>query len=93
MHTHVTKDRKIAIHHNADWSGEVHVIAFSSGLESPGREVRLPGPAVLGGDYERPASCPLTERELRRATALAMYAWVRSEAAEAIEEIDAPEEL
>lgn len=99
MHTHSTRDNRITIHHNSDWSGEVFIDAYDQddvserarriGRIEP-RTAKLPGSAILSGDYERPADCPVTERELRRATALAMYLRVTGKAIAALEQINAP---
>ena len=93
MNTLTIKDGSITIHHNTDWSGDAIIIASGkrdgSGITTT-REIALRGSVFLSGNYDRQRDCPLTERELRRATALAMYAWVTSKAIEAIEQIDAP---
>lgn len=75
MHSCSTPDRQVTIHFNSDFSGDVYVDAIR--LDDRGRAetftVQLPGRAVLCGDYDPPSPCPLTERELRKATALAVY--------------------
>lgn len=102
MHTHSTRDERITIHHNSDWSGEVFVDAYDpSSMDDRRRRqntirprtITLQGSAVLSGDYERPSDCPLTERELRRATALAMWLRTYQESIAAVEQVRKPEGL
>jgi hypothetical protein len=72
MITHRTEDGEITIHHNGDWSGEVEISVAAPNTDEY-RRVTIPGTRVLCGDYDPPVDCPVTERELRRATALAVY--------------------
>jgi len=48
------------------------------------------GELLLSGDFERPTDCLLTEREVRRAVALAMYCYVTDHITAAVERCPAP---
>lgn len=97
LHTLMTNDGKIRIHHNPDWSGDVEIVAATSVrmdeirtiLDTP-RKTKISGVSLLTGDYEPPVGCQLTERELRRATAVAMYVYVTTEAVDKIKGITVP---
>lgn len=95
--THMTNDGKIQICRAPDWSGDVEIVAANNVsmaeiraiLDTP-RKTRISAVALLTGDYEVPVDCQLTARELRRATALAMYAYVTTEAVDKINGITVP---
>jgi hypothetical protein len=84
MYASKTKDGNIVLNHNADWSGEVRVVVIR---DLPDRYVdcQIEGPALISGDFERPVNCPLTDRELRRATALAMCSYLTSQMSNKLE--------
>jgi hypothetical protein len=93
----MTNDGKIRIHHSPDWAGDAEIVAASNVcmneirtiLDTP-RKTQISGVSILTGDYVRPVDCQLTERELRRATALAMYIHVTTKAVSKIKSITVP---
>lgn len=74
MHSASTKNKAITVNYNSDWSGDVRITALNK-TTGAFREHWLTGKRLLSGDFDRPKGCPLTERELRRAVALAN--WIR----------------
>lgn len=85
MRTHSTKDGAITIHHNSTWTGDAVIV----GQHGERREFGVEAAKLLTGDYDPPPDCKVTERELRRATALAMYLYVTQQSVAAVENIDA----
>lgn len=93
-HSTSTSDKEIVLVHNGDWSGDVTVVAHRHGPQAQfvprSAETIIPADQLISGDFERPRGCQLTERELRRAVALAMHCYVISHIAKTLEQCPAP---
>jgi hypothetical protein len=90
-HIYNVPNSDLVINVNSDWSGDADVVAPHGAHSTDRRVFTLDASALLSGDFESPSSCPLTERELRMATASAMLTYCRNAAINAIEDIEMPD--
>jgi hypothetical protein len=87
MHTHSTKDGRITLHHNADWSGDVDVVVSSGDGTNYGGSIRAS--LLLCGDFDaaRSGLSGIPERFIRRASVFAVYVYLTGEIQDRIESL------